>query len=148
MLPSLLNFIEILNLNQLNYALWYDVLNMGFRVTPTAGTDYPCAAPPRLPGHERFYTKVEGELTYKNWLESVRDGKTFVTTGPLIEFSVDGQDIGSEVTLTNNRDVLIEGSVVFDPQKDRLFGLELVENGQVIKFFPPNKDSNKLRFFY
>ncbi|MBM3945483.1 MAG: hypothetical protein FJ317_08375, partial [SAR202 cluster bacterium] len=39
---GLLNFIEVLTFNRPDYDTWYDALNMGFRVTPTAGSDYPC----------------------------------------------------------------------------------------------------------
>ena len=42
-------------------AAWYEILNTGFRITPTAGTDYPCVGA-SIPGRERFYTKVEGQL--------------------------------------------------------------------------------------
>jgi hypothetical protein len=52
-LPSgLLNFIEVLQFDVANYRVWYNVLNTGFRMTPTAGTDYPCAEI-NLPGRER-----------------------------------------------------------------------------------------------
>lgn len=109
---GLMHFLEVLNINQLHYERWYDILNMGFRIAPTAGTDYPCLSPPRLPGHERFYTRVTGPFTYENWLRGVRDGRTFVTTGPLLEFSVNGEEIGTEITLDDVGTVEIVGKAV------------------------------------
>lgn len=131
---DLLHFIEVLQFNRSNYDGWYDLLALGFRITPTAGTDYPCGGQ-RLPGHERFYTKVDGALTYAKWIDNVREGRTFVTTGPMAEFKVNGQDIGSEIVLTQGSDVEISGNVVFDPERDDLAFLELIQNGVVIDRF-------------
>jgi hypothetical protein len=54
----LIDFVEVLNLGFPFYQSWYDALNVGERVVPTAGTDYPCLAD--LPGRERFYAKIDG----------------------------------------------------------------------------------------
>ena len=35
---------EVFQFNRLVYSTWYDVLNLDFRVTAIASTDYPCAA--------------------------------------------------------------------------------------------------------
>jgi hypothetical protein len=114
-------------------------------VTPTAGTDYPCADQ-NIPGHERFYTMVEGEFNYNNWLESVRLGKTFVTTGPVIEFNVEDQGIGGEVLLDQTRTVRLSGNVQFDPTADALQHLELIQNGQVIRRFSRLQGAANIEF--
>ena len=113
---GLLSFLEVLQFRQAIYDVWYDILNTGFRLTPTAGTDYGCGNHTN-PGRERFYTKVEGPLTYNAWLEGVRRGRTFVTNGPLLEFRVNGKGIGGEVVLKERGSVLVEGSVHFDPTR-------------------------------
>ena len=142
---NLVHFIEVLQLNQAQYAAWYDMLNMGFRITPTAGTDYPCV-PPNLPGKERFYTKVDGTLNYDKWLESVRLGKTFVTTGPLLMFRVGGKDIGDEILLDGSNTVTIEAEVIYDAERDTVDALELIENGRIVYSFPKLDDSGKISF--
>ena len=139
---GLMHFMEILQGNRPGYATWYDVLNLGFRVTPTAGTDYPCL--PSLPGHERFYTRVDGPFDYQSWLDAVRQGRTFVTTGPLLDFTVNGQEIGSEITVDEATTVLIETTVRFDPAKDEILGLELVQNGNVVRSFPRIADTGEM----
>jgi hypothetical protein len=131
---DLLHFVEVLQFNRAGYEIWYDLLGFGFRITPTAGTDYPCGGQ-ALPGHERFYTKVEGPLTYANWLQGVRAGRTFVTTGPMLGFRVDGRDIGSEIVLEEEGEVRLAGKASFDPERDDLAFLELVQNGTVIDRF-------------
>jgi hypothetical protein len=142
---NLLHFVEVLQFNRSGYETWYDILNLGFRVTPTAGTDYPCADQ-TLPGHERFYTKVEGPLTYANWLKGVRNGRTFVTTGPIVEFRVDGQEIGSNIILAKPMSVKLTGKVVFDPEQDDLSFVEVVHNGNVIKRISRVRHADNVEF--
>jgi hypothetical protein len=129
---GLVDFVEVLQFNRSGYDAWYDLLALGLRVTPTAGTDFPCADQ-TIPGHERFYTRIEGELTHPSWLEAVRLGRTFVTTGPVIEFRVDDQDIGGEIELPRPGEVEIRAKASFDPGQDDLAVLELVRNGEVIE---------------
>jgi hypothetical protein len=128
---NLLHFLEVLQFNRSGYEAWYDILNLGYRVTPTAGTDYPCAEQ-TIVGHERFYTRVEGELTYAKWLDAVRAGRTFVTTGPVARFKVNGRDIGDELIVEPGEKVTIAGEVSFDPERDALFLIEVVKNGDII----------------
>ena len=92
---GLVSFLEVLQFNRGIYDVWYEILNTAFRMTPTAGTDYPCGRV-TIPGRERFYTKVEGPFTYKNWLEGVRRSHTFVTNGPILEFQVNGKGMGKK----------------------------------------------------
>ena len=142
---GLVSFIEVLQWNRGIYNFWYDVLNAGFRMTPTAGTDYPCARA-NIPGRERFYTKVEGPFTYKNWLEGVRKGHTFVTTGPILEFRVNGKGMGEEVKLSQRGSVQLEGRVRFDPTWDDVEHLEVIENGQLLRSFPRKVGAAEIRF--
>ncbi len=142
---NLMHFVEVLQFNRNGYETWYDLLALGFRLTGTAGSDYPCGGQ-SLPGHERFYTKVDGPLTYPKWIESVRQGRTFVTSGPLVEFRVNGQDIGSEIMLDDASTVELTGSVVFDPERDALDAVELVQNGSVVNRFSRVKGESKIEF--
>ena len=127
---ELLDFIEVLNLGFPFYERWYEALNLGFRIGPTAGTDYPCL--PGLPGRERFYTRLDGPLEYEAWLEAVRRGKTFVTNGPVIELTVDGTGVGGEKRLPSPAVVPIVGTVRFDPERDAVTRLELIRAGDVV----------------
>ena len=131
---NLLHFVEVLQFNRSGYDAWYDILNLGFRVTPTAGTDYPCADK-TIVGHERFYTRVDGPLSYEKWLDAVKQGRTFVTTGPMVEFRINGRDIGSDILLEDTAVVKIEGAVSFDPARDAVAFVELLRNGNIIARF-------------
>jgi hypothetical protein len=131
----LLNFIEVLQFEHGIYDVWYDTLNMGFRMTPTAGTDYPCGDN-GIPGRERFYTQVAGPLTYESWLEGVRKGRTFVTNGPMLDFHINGKGIGDEVLLKKPGTVTLEGRVRFDLNRDDVGRLDVIVNGVPVKSFP------------
>ncbi len=75
---------------------WYRLLNCGFRVAAAGGTDKMDAAMPI--GGVRTYAKVgDGPLTFARWADAVRRGRTFTTSGPLIDITVDGHGMGSDI---------------------------------------------------
>ena len=142
---NLMHFIEVLQRNHGRYGAWYDTLNLGFRIAATAGTDYMCNN--AFPGAERFYTRVEGAFTYDNWLKGVHDGKTFVTTGPLLEFHINGEEIGGEVVIPKPGEVALKGAVRFRMERrDWMAGMELVRNGEVVHRFARIDDSGAVNF--
>jgi len=78
---------------------WYVLLDLGFRVPLTAGSgkdSNACAL-----GAARTYARLESgqDFTYKNWIEAVRAGRTFVTSGPLLLLTVESRDPGAVIDL-------------------------------------------------
>ena len=69
-----------------------------------------------------------------------------MTNGPLLTFSVAGRGIGEEVRLERPGSVFIEGSVRFDPERDEVRLLEVVQNGEVIKTIQQRKFTAETRF--
>ena len=134
---KLLDFIEVLNLGFPFYERWYEALNLGFRITPTAGTDYPCL--PTLPGRERFYTKLDRSLDFRAWVAGVRAGRTFVTNGPILEFEIDGVGPGGELTIEAPGTVQVHAEVHVDPERDEIERLELVRAGDVVHVVAPTE---------
>jgi hypothetical protein len=102
---GLIHAIEMMTFNpydaQVNpYGLadWYRYQNLGYQVPLCGGSDKMAAS--TLLGGIRTYAHLgERPFTYESWMEAVRAGNTFVTVGPLIEFSVGGQPAGSQVDL-------------------------------------------------
>jgi len=139
---NLLDFLEVMTFQDAHYENWYDVLNTGYRLAPTAGTDYPCV--PSIPGRERFYTQVEAPFSHESWLEGIRRGRTFVTNGPLLEFRLDGKGLGEEIVLKKPRRLVVEGRVRFDPARDAVERLELVQGGYVLRSFPREGTSSEI----
>jgi hypothetical protein len=85
-------------LNPYGLADWYRYQNLGYQIPLVGGSDKMAAW--MLLGGIRAYAHLGGrEFTYDNWMEAVRAGNTFVTVGPLIEFSVAGKPAGSRVNL-------------------------------------------------
>jgi hypothetical protein len=78
---------------------WYGLLRCGFRVPLVGGGGKDSNL--GVLGDTRTYARLQvgQEFTYKNWIEAVRAGRTFVTDGPLLRFTVDGLDPGAVVRL-------------------------------------------------
>ncbi len=127
---GLLDFVEVLGLGLHYYGLWYELLDLGLRVAPTAGSDFPCG--PGLPGRERFYARAQPGGSYRQWLEAVRRGRTSVTNGPILDLAVGGAGVGDELRLDRPGEVAVSGRARFDPERDRLDRLELVAAGGLV----------------
>ena len=93
---GLVEFIEVLQGGRLNSEIWYRFLNLGYRISPVGGADYPYFGP-TLPGVERTYVKVDGTLSPETWFSSFRRGHVFVSNGPLLDFTVNGKMMGDEL---------------------------------------------------
>ena len=89
-------------------AIWYRLLNCGFRLATAAGTDAMANfASLRGPvGLNRVYAEVKsGPLQIQPWLESLKQGKTFATNGPLLGFSLQGHGLGETISLAKAGEV-------------------------------------------
>jgi hypothetical protein len=139
------SFIEVLQFEWTNFDPWYAMLDLGYRIAPTAGTDFPCG-PWSIPGRERFYTKVEGPLTVEGWLEGIRNGRTYVTNGPLLELAVEGVGPGGDVTLAAPGTLRVQGTVRFDPTRDDVSVVEAVVDGVAIPLVTTKAGPGLLRF--
>jgi hypothetical protein len=78
---------------------WYRYLNCGYLLPAVGGTDKMTAD--TAIGSVRTYAHLRpGELfTYENWKAAVRRAETFVSYGPLLDFAVAGQPMGSRLSL-------------------------------------------------
>jgi Tol biopolymer transport system component len=98
------DYIEIVSFadHQATASVWYRLLNLGFRLPAAGGTDAMANyATLRGPvGMNRVFAAVpDGPLDSGAWLEALRQGRTFATNGPLLDFSLAGQPIGSSLQL-------------------------------------------------
>ena len=81
--------------------MYYHYLNCGFRLAASSGSDKMALNPPM--GSARTYVRTEGPLSYDSWIEGIRKGRTFITTYPLLEFSVNGRTAGDTIRLQPGR---------------------------------------------
>jgi hypothetical protein len=73
------------------YEGYYRLLNCGFRLPISSGTDW------WEYDHNRVFVQAQSGFSYETWLAGLRAGRTFVSNGPLLQFEVDGQGPGSVV---------------------------------------------------
>lgn len=70
--------------------VWHQALNNDLRVTPTGGEDSISNMHVSKPvGSFRTYAQFgDSPFTVENWLKTLREGRTYFTSGPLLEFTV------------------------------------------------------------
>jgi TolB protein len=116
--------------------VWYQLLNLGFRIPAAGGTDamanYSSLRGPV--GMNRVYARVPGaETNPKEWMAALKAGRSFATNGPLLGFTLGGAGVGDELHFDAaqrrvNFSVRLQSIVAVDH-------LELVCNGQVVQSF-------------
>ncbi len=131
-LKGLVDALEIRGLRGSDFPTqeWYRYLNCGYRVAVCGGTDKMgayCAL-----GWLRTYALLDGQrpLDYEAWAEAVRAGRTFATTGPLIDITADGRRIGDTINLSASG-----GTVEVQARAEcawPLGGIEIVHDGRVV----------------
>jgi hypothetical protein len=128
---GLVDFVEVLQFGRGGSNVWFDFLNLGYKLAPSAGTDYMYDF--TLPGAERSYVHVPKPFSLQGWFDALKAGNTFVTNGPMLEFLVNGQGMGSEIRLKSGDKLTIDAVASINPDVDSLDSLELIEQGEVIK---------------
>src|SRR6185503_3423123 len=105
--------------------LWHRLLNCGFRIPASGGTDcFLNRVQSGLPGASRAYVRVDGEFSYAGWIQGLKAGRTFVTNGPMLEF-----DAGGTVRLQGPGDVPVKASATSLTPIERF---EIVANGEIV----------------
>ena len=94
--------IDVMGSNhQANMPLWYRLLNCGFRVPASAGTDcFLNRIASRLPGSDRVYVHCRrASSPTQTGSTSLQAGRTFVTNGPMLRAVAAGRPLGETVRL-------------------------------------------------
>jgi Tol biopolymer transport system component len=121
------DYMEIVSFadHQATDSVWYRLLNLGFHIPAAAGTDAMANyATLRGPvGLNRVYAPVADELKSETWLEALKQGRTFATNGPLLDFSLGGRSIGATLQLERRQSV---------PFTARLRSIVPVEHAQLV----------------
>ena len=110
----------------------YRVWNLGFRVPASAGTDV-MADYWRSPtiGAERVVVHSGSPLNYQSWVRGLVKGRSFVTNGPLLTFTVDGHEPGEELRLPAG----VASSVHFSAEAVSILPmekLEILQDGKLV----------------
>lgn len=125
--------------------LWYRLMNCGLPVVASSGTDVFLNRVRSLPpGFARTYVHLPDGLTYSSWTEGQRDGRSFITNGPILSFEVNGElGMGARVSLESPGEVSVKAKAESQFPMDRV---ELVRNGEVVKTLDLSGDTLSAEF--
>lgn len=108
--------------------IYYQVLDAGFRIPPSAGSGSGEAPSPL--GYNRMYVYAGEELSYEGWWEGLRSGKVVVTNGPLIQPIVAGRRPG--YVFRSEAGTVVELDISLNlTTRDPISYLEVVKDGKV-----------------
>jgi len=88
-------------------------LNAGFRIPPSAGSANGVLRSPL--GYNRSYVNLGRRFSYEGWLAGQKEGRNFVTNGPLLFLTVRGASVrlralsGAEL---DKAEIVVDGEVV------------------------------------
>ena len=117
-------------LGWIHYGLenYYALLNCGFRMRPTAGTA--SGVHPVPLGFGRVYVHLPEGFNYDAWMDGLNEGRSFVTTGPMLFAETEGESPGHAFVQeeSEDRSYRVKGPVV---SENPLTAIEIVVNGVV-----------------
>ncbi len=133
--------VEMLRQAPYEHHEYYRYLNCGYRLPLVGGTDKMTSDVPV--GIYRTYADLRGEeLTYDNWCRAVREGRTFLSGGPLIRFRVEGAEVGDTLSLPAGG-----GTVEVEAVAEGIFPLhllEIIQEGRVVAAVTAAEGSRRL----
>jgi TolB protein len=121
-------------------AVWYRLLNCGFRIPAGAGTDamtnYASLRGPV--GMNRVYVHSGAKLDHASFLRAIKAGRTFATNGPLLSLAVNGKEPGDEIAFPfGSHTISVRATMHSIVPVEHL---ELVQNGKVVATLPLSAD--------
>src|SRR5262249_24765341 len=72
---------------------YYRYLRIRLRLPISTGTDW------FIYDFSRVYSRIDGKLTVKSWLDALKAGRNIATNGPLLSMTVDGKAPGETLKL-------------------------------------------------
>ena len=116
--------------------LWFDLLNHGYRVAATASSQAVLDKDSDIsPGRFRTYFHLDGEPTPDRIGQALARGNSFISSGPLLLFSVFAAGPGSDLPVGRKRRVSF--SAWSDGRPDEyLTRVELIRNGEIAQTWP------------
>lgn len=118
---------------------YYTLLDCGFRLRPSAGTANGVHPVPL--GFGRVYVRCPRGFSYDAWLRGLNEGRSFVTTGPMLFAEVESRQPGARVDMKPGkvRRVEVAGAVISD---DPVNAIEIIVNGDVAQRLTPESHKN------
>ncbi|MGA0557037.1 CehA/McbA family metallohydrolase [Larkinella sp. VNQ87] len=120
---------------------YYHLLDLGFPVTATAGSDFPWCGqdhghgPPERSariGNARFYVYTDGPLTNQSWKTGLKAGNTFATSGPMLDLRVNDARPGDRLNLKKGNKLVIAATAFGHASQVPLDRIELIGHGKML----------------
>jgi len=115
-------------------AIWFALLNRGYRIAGTAFFDE----------HFRTYTHVPGNLTADKLMRAIASGQNMITNGPLISLSIFAAGPGDQLPAGHKRRATIHAWAAAKSDA-YLTRIELIRNAQIIQSWDLKKQPRKYR---
>ncbi len=111
--------------------LYYEMLNLGFKMTASAGADTPYGG---TIGAVRVYVHTGNTETLDPdaWFDALKAGRTFVTNGPMIDFTVEDRMPGDTIELSGERTLSVKVRAKGAPGGSSVKSLKVVQCGAVV----------------
>ncbi|WP_254053399.1 PVC-type heme-binding CxxCH protein [Singulisphaera sp. GP187] len=111
---------------------WYRILNIGYRFPCVGASDYPAC---RKLGDSITYSARNGADApdFAGWLRATSEGRSFVTTGPLLLLEVDGQRPGALIQNEGTAPRKVRAQVRVLSAVAPVTNLQLIVNGRVLE---------------
>lgn len=134
--------VEMISHGGYQHLEYYRYLNCGYRLPLVGGTDKMYSTVPVGLYRTYAYIPEDQEFTYDNWCRAVRAGRTYLSGGPMIHFSVNGAHIGDTLQLPRGG-----GTLEVEATAESIFplhNLEIVQQGRVVATTEDAKGARRL----
>lgn len=109
--------------------IYYQILNCGLRIPPSAGSA--SGVLPNPVGYDRVYVHCGDRLDDDTWWKNLRAGRSFVTNGPLLRVTVNGQLPGHVFEGKAGSTIVLRPNIVLD-SRDPVRSVQVIRDGQVV----------------
>ncbi len=117
------------------FQTYYALLNCGFRMRVSAGTA--SGVHPVQLGFGRVYVHLPDGFSYDSWIAGLDAGRSFVTTGPMLDLRFNGQDAGHRFALAADETARLRVTGTAHSKRP-LERIELIVNGHLVRTIEPS----------
>lgn len=114
---------------RLSEFIYWKMLEAGLRIPPTAGSDF--SNNDTHVGYNRVYVHSQQTPTVDSWWQSIAQGKTMVSNGPLLRVSINGQQPGSVQASYRGQSIPLDIAASLAVREEVDY-LDVVFNGETI----------------
>lgn len=109
--------------------IYADVLNLGIRIPPVAMSE--SGISPNPVGYNRVCVHCDGTPTLETWWNNLRQGRVFVTNGPLLRVAFNGEPPGHQFAAETGQSITIECEAQL-ATREKIEYLQMIRNGEVV----------------